>query len=268
MSKYCTQCGAQNEDGYKFCKLCGTKLLESEYINGEFSYSNNEQKETKIVHGSKEEWQTFIGNNSDKIMRKLSNMHYAQSAVSWVWPVAVLSFFFGFFGAAFWALYRKMYKLVAVLIAVAVLFAAAKTAVAFNRRVEIIEQAQTSAEQIFSETEDYQEQIEQLNGFFSTFEYIVNSANISVQMRIVNMLEDIETYSAVILGGMFAMYFYRSHIRKKTENLYARFGNSPEYPKILKNAGGVSGALVVLGVAIMLTVNGILDALPFIFYLI
>ena len=63
MSLFCKRCGSENDDDYKFCKICGQSLTETEPpIDNTFS--------EKIYGETKEDIEIFAGKNSHKILSK------------------------------------------------------------------------------------------------------------------------------------------------------------------------------------------------------
>lgn len=123
MKNICPVCGTENEEEYLFCKNCGTPLTSetenrSEHTSDFASTYGNVysgavcgQTYPEVMGGvPSADIALFVGKQADKIYPKFAKMYITDTKTSWCWPVAILSFLFGPFGAAFWLFYRKMYK--------------------------------------------------------------------------------------------------------------------------------------------------------------
>lgn len=127
MKNICPNCRTENEEEYLFCKNCGTPLTAEEkpaegdeksdfeqgFKGNYYTYSgtNSSQSYPDTIGGIQTpDVSLFVGKKADKILPHLAKMEVTGTKVSWNWPLFLLSFFFGPFGAAIYFFYRKMYK--------------------------------------------------------------------------------------------------------------------------------------------------------------
>ena len=127
-NKICSECGTENEEKFKFCKNCGKELEPQKFEQNDYNTTSNNQPYGQYGYNDfiipetegipNEEVATFVGRKAGKIIPKFAKMQATNSKISWCWPVAILSYFFGPVGAAFWYLYRKMYKMATIFFAI------------------------------------------------------------------------------------------------------------------------------------------------------
>ncbi len=263
MSKHiCHECGTENEEMYIYCKNCGV-LLSTEREGGEqantnsqytaapspnlFDYGNVNSNYngfvTETIDGIPlEEVTLFVGKKASDICPKFTRMEITNSKTSWCWPVAVLSFFFGPFGAALWFFYRKMYRHATVLSVIGAIIAVVTTVLS-----------------IFTSTLEVQSFIT-LDGSFNTQELLefLQSPNffLSVIAFVIGSLADIVT---AIVCGLYAFYWYKKHCSSKILTFRSYQGGHPYYKFGIASIGGVSGAMLTLGIVIMISVNYLTD---------
>ncbi len=258
MSLFCTRCGSENSDDYRFCKICGQPLTEAEPKNTTDSVYD------EVIDGvSKEESATFVGKNSYKILSKFSGMELASSRVSWCWPVAVLSFFFGFFGAAIWFFYRKMYKWAFLSVGLATLLCVLRTVFTYEFTVEVLTQMFEMINTVINNPSTDPTVL--INEFELYMESIVNSA---AGVNVSGILSDLETALSVILGGLFGFYLYKNHTVSKIKKISENYSADPSYKIRLRLSGGVSGGMAFLGVVLMLVISGIISSVPIVAFLV
>lgn len=131
MKNICPVCGTENEEEYLFCKNCGAPLMNETEKHSEHTYDQGTnyaggysggfygQMYPETMGGvPSTDIVLFVGKQADKICPKFAKMYITDTKTSWCWPVAILSFLFGPFGASFWLFYRKMYKIGAILAAI------------------------------------------------------------------------------------------------------------------------------------------------------
>lgn len=100
---YCQNCGAELNEEARFCPACG-KEQRAEAASPPVSSEN-------APAITKEEWKAFIGDNSEKYLKKFEKFSLGgveNFSLTWHWP----ALFFG----PFWALYRKLYLASVVLL--------------------------------------------------------------------------------------------------------------------------------------------------------
>ena len=258
----CSKCGTENEEDFIYCKNCGYPLKINsstpptnttpnvEYSspqpqpqhNSNGAYSQPAQPYINSIQGiSNEEVAIFIGKKAHDIIPKFTKMELTGSKVSWCWPLAVLSFFFGPLGASLWFFYRKMYKpavIFAIIGAVFTLVSSLFTAFIDTSALETI-------------LENY------MNGDFAAaitaFESI--DATSIILLLISQFVTNAVTIASFIVCGIFGYHWYKQHCLDKiryyrtiqADQRYYRFG--------LSAIGGVSGGMLTLGIILMLIIN-------------
>lgn len=261
MSKLCNRCGTENNEQYRFCKQCGSPLETETTVKDEYTYNANQQynPQTSYIDGvSYKEMSAFVGKNSHKIIDKFSKMELADSKVSWCWPVAILSFFFGFFGAAFWFFYRKMYKAALIFVALGMVFNIIDLGLTFNSSINIIDDTYNMMTEL--------QQSGDINGAISHFLDMLNNVSADGNFALVNLFNDIETLLSVVGMGMFSLHLYKNFAVKRIKNIKEQFLEENLYFYTLTARGGVSSGMVVLGVLIMYISSGIINIIPYMVY--
>ncbi len=260
MSRICNSCGTENNDEYNFCKRCGNSLDEKQPVNNfipNTSYSSAPVL-PEIDGVSYKEMSVFVGKNSYKIMDKFSKMKLADSKISWCWPVAVLSFFFGFFGAAFWFFYRKMNKVALILVALGLVFDIIGMGLTFNMMVDVIDNTYTAIQE-FTENKDF------LSFYSSVFDMATETSQ-NTNTALVNLFNDIEMGLSTIGMGMFSFYLYKQFAVKKIKNTKEAEFDENTYYYALSARGGTSSGMAAVGVVIMIIAGGIINTIPQIAY--
>lgn len=261
MSKFCNYCGTENNEQYKFCKQCGSSLETETPVTNQYAYNTNQQynPQTPYIDGvSYKEMSAFVGKNSHKIIDKFFKMGLADSKISWCWPVAILSFFFGFFGAAFWFLYRKMYKAALIFVALGMVFNIIDLGLTFNSSINIIDDTYNMMTEL--------QQSGDINGAISHFLDMLNNVSADGNFALVNLFNDIETLLSVVGMGMFSLYFYKNFAVKRIKNIKEQSLEENLYFYTLTARGGVSSGMAALGVAIMYISSGMINIIPYIVY--
>ena len=239
MSKFCVNCGTENNDEYNFCKSCGAALNYDETGGGETS-SQNDLKE-------------FIGPNSDKIIPKFMGMELASSRVSWCWAAAILSFVFGFFGTAIWFFYRKLYKPAFICVAIGSAFCLANMLITYDATMLALSQSFDVLKSIFN---DPQNSVLELQSLLEGLGATAQGINIT------SLLSDLEMCLAVAFGGMFSLSIYRKIALSKIEQMRLSYGNDENFKFRLNHSGGVSGGMAFLGVVLMLGITAVIESIP------
>ena len=242
----CPRCGTENESQYTFCKNCGTQLnsapnkTQNNTYRENFEYKNPQftGNEVKFNDITQEEMSLFIGKKSHNILPKFAKMEFFNSKVSWCWPVAILSLFFGVSGASLWFFYRKMYKqatLLAVLGAILTIVTSVVTG-------SITPELTNSINYIF-ETGNINALFEMLNSIppYKLALYIGTT-----------LLNDIINILSFILCGIFSYNIYKNHCIEKIHRFKTYQSQSPYYKLGLSSIGGVSSGMLLLGVIIMI----------------
>ena len=255
----CSSCGTENEAEYRFCKNCGEEILieksepqsqeSGDYTYREYSESATEPDFKSYQKGiildsisgiPSEEIALFVGKKGYDILPKFSKMELSNSKVSWCWPVAILGYLFGPFGAAFWFFYRKMYKpaFILSLIGAAVTIVTTIMTGGINIDFETIMDALANGD-MAAYTAALQNLSPKETVFSAVASIIENSANII----------------SCILCGLFGFYFYKKHCIEKISG-YRAIGTDKRFYKMgLASIGGVSGGMVALGIVIMIMVS-------------
>lgn len=261
MGKICKNCATVNDDKFCYCKNCGTPLDATEKVNNGagytksyYNYSNPVLEEIDGI--STEEIGVFVGANKQKIIDKFSKMSITSSKLSWCWPAAILSLFFGFFGAAFWLFYRKMYKYGAIALTIAVIVLGINTAVTYQPTIEFFEQAANAFYELKGTSPDFQ-------SFSNLFGQALSHLSATRPMMLSNFLNEVATYAATTIYGLFGMYLYKKHTVKKIAEYRLVNKDSEYYSYGIKTIGGTSTGMAVLIVIITIALQNIVSSIPF-----
>lgn len=252
----CSSCGTENEPDYKFCKNCGEEIIieGSSQNNDNNSYNGNKENYAEpnfkrssngIIMDSisgipSDEIALFIGKKGYEILPKFSKMELSNSKVSWCWPVAILGYLFGPFGAAFWFFYRKMYKSAFILSLIGAVVTIITTLMTggLNVDFEILKEAL-------------------LEGDVEVYTSILQSMTPkeTILSSIASIIESGANIASCILCGIFGLYIYKKHTVEKITAYRAMGTDSRFYKMGLASIGGVSGGMVALGIVIMIMVT-------------
>lgn len=253
----CSSCGTENEQEYRFCKNCGEEIVvETVEDNNTENYTHSDDSassaEPNFHRGSKgiiidsisgipsEEVALFIGKKSYDILPKFSKMELSNSKVSWCWPVAILGYLFGPFGAAFWFFYRKMYKPALILSIIGTVVTVIVTLMTGGINVDFDAIFEALAE---GDIEAYTSALETVTPEFKVFSTVAS------------IIENGVNIASCILCGLFGFYIYKNHVIEKITN-YRVIGTDKRFYRMgLASIGGVSGGMVVLGIVIMIVVT-------------
>lgn len=256
----CPKCATQNDDGYTFCKECGTPLRkegneqqkERPQYNQAFNYERPEANDYDGV--TADEMKCFVGKNKEKIMPKFSKMQLAFSKSSWCWPAAILGFLFGFFGLSFWFFYRKMNKVAFICVAIGVFLSVVQAVITFNANTMLYDQMFALFAQLMESLN--------LEEFMENIDFLDTSYQNIAAVNIASFISDLADYTAAILGGIFALHIYKTHAIKSIKGLKANAAMDNYYFYRIELLGGVSGGMAFLGVVIFLVVDAAADLLP------
>ena len=260
----CAECGTENEEIYEYCKNCGAPVKSQESSpqtntspdttqektvpNSEQShnqeYTNNNFYSIDSIDGiPKEEITLYIGSKANDILPKFNKMELSGSKISWCWPAAIFGFLLGPLGSALWFFYRKMYKPALILSAIGAVITLVTSLLTIGDTSITIDAF--------------------INAFSSgDFEQALNSlesADIgaTIPAIIANLINEIASTVSGILCGLFGFYVYKKHCVNKILT-YRSVQINPNYYYLgLPAIGGVSGGMLVLGIAILILVNNI-----------
>lgn len=268
MSKFCTRCGTENDEGYVFCKNCGARMQEQQPDSTDNTSGSYDAENYSTGAGfaspdgiPNEQKAAFIGKNAYKIMNKFNRMDIAASKISWCWPAAILSFLFGFFGTAIWFFYRKMYKTAFLLVGLAVVLLGIRTALTYDYTVAVLD----SFIDLFRNLDYYMYNDQQL---INDFTNAIESLALSGTASIASVLAEVETYASTIIFGIFSLHLYKKHMTDKINNFNSGDNAYAGNPAALSMVGGTSGGMAFLGVVIMVISQSIIESLPFVIYFI
>lgn len=184
-------------------------------------------------------------------------MELGASRVSWCWPAAILSLFFGFFGTAIWFFYRKLYKPALICVAIGTAFCVANTIFTYDAVVSLLAQSFDALKEILINPEN---SILELQRILEGVEAISQGVNVA------GILSDIENSLSVILGGLFALGIYKNHVSRSIEKISSEYSHDTAFKTRLKYSGGVSGGMAFLGVIIMLILTSVIESIPIIIF--
>ena len=167
-------------------------------------------------------------------------MEISNSKVSWCWPVAILGFIFGPFGAAFWFFYRKMYKPAFVLSLIGAIVTIVATLMTGGINIDFTAVMEALAN---GDVEAYTSALQSI------------SPKDTMLSAIASIIENGANIMSCILCGLFGFYYYKKHCVEKIIS-YREMGTDIRFYKMgLASIGGVSGGMVVLGIVIMSVVS-------------
>ena len=263
-NKFCHNCGAQNKAENAFCHNCGARQLSAQNnINGVYGqvapqyYTNTPvyggyvvipqqpiyvqpqiveipQQEVNIDGITEIELYAYIGSQS--LTNKIASMQQLNSKISWCWPVSVLSFFLGFFGAAFWFLYRRMYKLAIIFMILGLIFQTVSTVVAtYYYEPQVTVQTVDGTNEEFKET--YSSDVEE-----------ASTASTNSYQQLWTAVEFLIMIGLTVFSGLFAINVYKNHCVKKIKKFKEVHFDSKYYYQGLAVMGGAADSLVVFAV--------------------
>lgn len=257
MNVYCKNCGTENEEKYSFCKNCGTPLRATDSNRKkDYSYDYYADKIPDEIDGiPSSDFAHFVRDNRYKILDKFAKMSITGSKLSWCWPAAVLSFFFGFFGAAIWLFYRKMYRYAIIALCIGAVVLGVNTAITYTPSV--------SAAEAFLEVFIEMQTGGGFQQYLTDFEALLDTFSATREVMAVNFINELANYSAAFFYGLFGMYIYKKHAVKKISAYRLVNSDSVYYSYGLSALGGTSAGMAVLAIIIAVTLNNIISMLPF-----
>ncbi len=233
--RYCEECNTKNEIAFKYCKNCGTLLLnESE---DEEIIFESEQNSNFIDDVSLSEIAAFAGKNGNRIAYKWGAMHYFGRRTSWCWPAFLLSLFFGLAGAGFWFLYRRMYRFGVSLLAISLLI------ISFG----ILTNAGSIANIMVDVGDCFELSIDPETGYIDGGELldrleILKETENAVKLRVFSNIMSGISLAAAIAAGLFSLTIYGRFATKKIKS-YGRQLQNDE----LSLSGGTAGGSLIFG---------------------
>lgn len=258
MSKICNICQTENKDEYAFCKKCGNPLSSASFTQG-FTPNPTPKKNFLFEEydGVKtEDLSTFVRNNSDKIINKFDRMRLADSKVSWCWPAAILSYFFGFLGASMWFFYRKMYKAALLCAAVGIVITVATNVAVAKPLKNTVKDYKNQADSLIQGFEKSENLDEAYGNLIKNYtEKIVDEATNNSVVRTANAVNKISCYAAAIIFGMFSLNMYKNFAIKRIKKLNEKFVAGVNLETVLHFAGGTNGKMVWIAIALLLAAN-------------
>lgn len=263
MSKICKNCGTTNEDKFSYCKNCGTPLDATEQKNANNPYMHYDYTDTVPNHIDgipTEEVCAFVGPNKRKIVEKFSKMSITGSKISWCWPAAILSFFFGFFGAAFWLFYRKMYKYGSIALAIGLIILGLNTVITYKPTLELIDA-------IMNALNGFRAQTPNIDEIISVFENALDNFSAAKAVLFTNFITETANYCAAIIYGIFGMFLYKKHAVKKISNYRSVNLQSEYYGYGIRAIGGVSGGMMALSIVLAVVLQNIINSIPIFFHI-
>lgn len=204
-----------------------------------------------------DEISAFIGKNSDKYINKFVKIELTGSRLGWLWPPAILGFFFGPLGAALWLFYRKMPRLAAVFAAISVVFTSLQVSFLGTTLYDaILSNGYTEGYSSYTEDDafsddlpyfDYEDYSTQLEGstLYTLFESIGN---------ILRLL-------SAFFCGIMGYYLYKRHTVRSIYRLRARNVDQRYYRFALSSAGGTSGGWLAFGIIVPIVISSLLSVI-------
>ncbi len=244
MNKICKECLTENEQEYAYCKNCGNKLEEKTKKEDNINIppfnpnsTNTPFGDTGVEEISAEELSLFIGKKASNILPKFQKMELTNSKISWCWPVAVLSFFFGPFGAALWFFYRKMYKNALIFSVIGAAISIIVSLLTFNESNALFDNV---TQAILSGNFEYAiTTFRNLDTFKTAFSILATTFQ--------NLVE----IATTIYTGIFGYNLYKKHCLEKIRVYKNSQTDNRFYKMGIAAIGGVSSGMLVLGLLIM-----------------
>lgn len=200
-----------------------------------------------------EDMAVFVGKNASVYLPKFAKMELTGNKTAWLWAPALLSFFFGAFGAACWFFYRKMPKVAVILMAVGIVLGIAKTALEITFVPDIADRIAYMTENIFGE--DFSDGDED---YFPDETYPApgeteRETQNSLPAAVYNLLTPLQTVinlTLAIVFGLFGCCIYKKKAVKSIRKYQAGCVNPQYYRFGLAATGGTSGGLVAIGIIV------------------
>lgn len=241
----CKNCGTQNEKEFEYCKNCGAKLEEEQInqngnsFNQDSSFNPNFTYNEPFYEGvTPSEMTLFVGKKSCDILPKFQKMKLSHSKVSWCWPLAVLSFLFGPFGAAIWFFYRKIYKYAWLFSGIGLLFSAITMIINFDQLNYLFDNLINAFK-----TGDISNLVEISEK---------NVINISTTSQILSYIDDLVNIALTVVTGIFGYYIYMNHAIEQIKS-YKNENNDPRFYQMgISSIGGISGGMLAVGILVMI----------------
>lgn len=241
----CPACHTQNERGFNFCKNCGAPLSPA----AQFSVGLPDE-----INGvPTDDLKTFVGKNGDKIVQKWAKAEHTHRNISWCWPVALLTAFFGVAGAAIWFLYRRMYRYGILLLTAALILIGLQVAL-LSEPIDVLGTELLKNEEYallldgYANSGDYLTYQQGLNEFLENNPFVLRE--ITKVNSILNSFSMLETALALIFG-MFSLRIYKNFVFSRLR-LFTRKPTTME----LSLSGGTSVGAAAIGILVYIMLSG------------
>ena len=200
-----------------------------------------------------EDMAIFVGKNASVYLPKFAKMELTGNKAAWLWAPALLSFFFGAFGAACWFFYRKMPKIAVILMAVGIVLGIAKTALEITFVPDIADRIAYMTENIFGE--DFSDGD---GDYFPDETYPApdeteHEPQNSLPAAVYNLLTPLQTVINLTLAIVFGLFGCRIYKKKAVKSIrkYQAGCVNPQYYRFgLAATGGTSGGLLAIGIIV------------------
>ncbi len=254
----CNECGTLNEPEFAYCKNCGAPIAKPEepvaktqansqqayaannYATNAYTNTNYTNPNGYVVESfegvSKEEMAIFVGKKANTILPKFTKMEITAGKISWNWPLAILGYLFGPFGASLWFFYRKMYKhalsLAGIGALIHILSSVMLLGVDENAIMNLFDELLKGDPTVF------------LNSYsqLGTFNMLM--------IMLSGSLKNIANLASSIILGLFGFHFYKNHCTNKIMYYRSVQADQRYYQLGLASIGGVSGGMLALGIII------------------
>ena len=200
-----------------------------------------------------EDMAIFVGKNASVYLPKFAKMELTGNKAAWLWAPALLSFFFGAFGAACWFFYRKMPKIAVILLTAGMVLSIAKTALEITFVPDIADRIAYMTENIFGE--DFSDGD---GDYFPDETYPApdeteHEPQNSLPAAVYNLLTPLQTVINLTLAIVFGLFGCRIYKKKAVKSIrkYQAGCVNPQYYRFgLAATGGTSGGLVAVGIIV------------------
>ena len=217
----CVYCGAENDDGAKFCSNCGAPLgqtMQFTKVNNPFSSSTGMNPEEKIGEYTVDDLSLYTRASAPKLLPKFKKIEGGKKVGFNFW-----SFLF----APYWFFYRKLYKAGAVMI---VLFA-------------LITLVTTGAKQKCSDIiEPYQEAISQSDITEEELQSVTTTAVTGIAQRVGPTIGAMLILNIIlrVVCALSSDYIYYSKIKSDFEIINTQIRDNNLRRAVIAKRGGTS----------------------------
>lgn len=196
-----------------------------------------------------DEMAAYVGAKAYVYMPKFIGMELTGSKAKWLWPPAILGLLLGPWGAALWFFYRKMPKIAAIFAAIGLILLSTQVVLQSAVFEDILGDDTYSASEY--EDDDYSDNLDDdydsdiTNGAedtdYDTGDFVSTLVGTAIFLSSV---------AACFIAGFLGCYFYKKSAVKAINRVRGHNPSPEYYGYALSSAGGTSGGMLALGIAL------------------